>query len=81
MLHSRRKNLHPTKSGGLRSCKSVVIKEWGSSTLGALQKVISSQHNQAQINYCVGCIMGGVPAVRGRGERSTAKFLPRCFDI
>ena len=35
--------------------------------------------DQGRINHCAGCTMGGAPA-RG-GGRSTAKFLPRCYDV
>jgi len=34
---------------------------------------------QGRINHCAGCTMRGAPAARG--PRSTAKFLPRCFDV
>ena len=34
---------------------------------------------QGRINHCAGCTMLGSPAAIG-GPRSSAKFLPRCFD-
>jgi len=34
---------------------------------------------QGRINHCAGCTMGGFPPPSG--GRSTAKFLPRCFDV
>ena len=33
---------------------------------------------QCRINHCAGCTMGGR---HRRGGRTTANFLPRCFDI
>jgi len=36
--------------------------------------------SQGRINHCAGCTVGGAPHCQG-ATRSTAKFLPHCFDV
>jgi len=64
--------------------QEIIIRDTANSSITSGLEWLWMPYYQGRINHCAGCTMGGGPCRQGgaaKEAQSTAKFLPRCFDV